>query len=457
MKKLFITFLLTVFCFAGIANAKPEPRPTFDGVTVTAALHSGPFVNAWGPHVKRIKELYGINLELVGIPVNELYDKSILELSMGTGAFDIVQYNPGWVGDYIDFIRPLDDYMDRWDPGWMDIHEGFREWENTYGGQRVSLTMDGDVMIFYYNKNMFEDPKEMADFKSTYGYDLAPPANYDQVLDIQKHFQRDTDGDGTIDQAGYSDPIIKRGRGQYPYLMRLFAYQKEAGIKPNYFDPDTMEPLINTPEGVKALQNYVDTVANGVPGMLQWEWSEAHTCFMTGKCASLIHWPDEGLMTAAFTANTGSAMGFADVPSKANMTCGGWVAGVTADSQNPEAAYMVLDYILGPDVSTHVALYPGGGTDLFRQSHFDSAVVKMIAPQEYLDAFDSAIGDIVGELRIPGGFEYYDSLDIQVQKALAGEISAQEALDQAAKNWKKITKSLGADKQKEMYAKAMGY
>ena len=80
MKKLLITFLLTVFCFAGIANAKPEPRPTFDGVTVTAALHSGPFVNAWGPHVKRIKELYGINLELVGIPVNELYDKSILEL-----------------------------------------------------------------------------------------------------------------------------------------------------------------------------------------------------------------------------------------------------------------------------------------------------------------------------------------------------------------------------------------
>ncbi len=241
MKKLLITFLLTVFCFAGIANAKPEPRPTFDGVTVTAALHSGPFVNAWGPHVKRIKELYGINLELVGIPVNELYDKSILELSMGTGAYDIVQYNPGWVGDYIDFMRPLDDYMDRWDPGWMDIHEGFREWENTYGGQRVSLTMDGDVMIFYYNKNMFEDPKEMADFKSTYGYDLAPPANYDQVLDIQKHFQRDTDGDGTIDQAGYSDPIIKRGRGQYPYLMRLFAYQKEAGITPNYFDPDTME------------------------------------------------------------------------------------------------------------------------------------------------------------------------------------------------------------------------
>ena len=38
-----------------------------------------------------------------------------------------------------------------------------------------------------------------------------------------------------------------------------------------------------------------------------------------------------------------------------------------------------------------------------------------------------------------------------------GQISAQEALDQAAENWKKITKSLGADKQKEMYAKAMGY
>ena len=118
--------------------------------------------------------------------------------------------------------------------------------------------------------------------------------------------------------------------------------------------------------------------------------------------------------------------------------------------------FMVLDYILGPDVSTLVALYPGGGTDLFRQSHFDSQIVKLIAPQDYLDAHNEAAGMITGELRIPGGFEYYDSLDIGVQKAIAGETSSQEALDAVAKQWEKITDRLGRDNQKKMYAAAMG-
>ena len=457
LTSVFIGVLSFAILTFGNANAKaPEPRPTFDNVTVTAALHSGAFVNAWTPHIKRIKELYGINLELVGIPVNELFDKSILELSMGTGAYDLVQYNPGWVGDYVDFMRPIDDYMERWDIGWDDIHEGFRVWENTYAGKRMSITMDGDVMLFYYNKNMFEDPEEMANFKAKYGRDLAPPKDYHELLDIQKHFQRDLDGDGTIDQAGYSDPIIKRGRGFYPFLLRLFAEQKAAGQTPHYMDPDTMKPLINSAEGVAALENYVEMVAHGVPGMLQWEWSEAHTCFMTGKCASLIHWPDEGLMTALFKANTGSDMGFAPVPGDSNMTCGGWVVGISNDSANPEAAYMVMDYILGPDVSTLVSLFPAGGTDLFRQSHFESEIVKLIAPQAYLDAHNEAAGMITGELRIPGGFEYYDSLDIGVQKALAGESSAQEALDAVAENWEKITDRLGRDGQKTMYAAAMG-
>ena len=454
---LLVGVLALAFLTFGNANAKaPEPRPTFDNVTITAALHAGGFVNAWTQHIDRIKQIYGINLDIVGIPVNELFDKSILELSMGTGAYDIVQYNPGWVGDYVDFLRPLDDYMDRWDIGWDDIHEGFRVWENTYAGKRLSITMDGDVMLFYYNKNMFEDPEEQANFKATYGRDLAPPKNYAEVLDIQNHFARDLDGDGTIDQAGFSDPIIKRGRGFYGFLLRFFAEQKAAGLAPNYMDPDTMAPAINSAHGVAALDNYRDVVAAGVPGMLQWEWGGAHTCFMTGQCASLVHWPDEGLMTALFKANTGSEMGFAPVPGDSNMTCGGWVAGITKDSKHPEAAFMVLDYILGPDVSTLIALYPGGGTDLFRQSHFESQIVKLIAPQAYLDAHNEAAGMITGELRIPGGFEYYDSLDIGVQKAIAGEVSSQEALDSVAKQWEKITDRLGRDNQKKMYAAAMG-
>ena len=42
------------------------------------------------------------------------------------------------------------------------------------------------------------------------------------------------------------------------------------------------------------------------------------------------------------------------------------------------------------------------------------------------------------------------------QKAIAGEVSSQEALDSVAKQWEKITDRLGRDNQKKMYAAAMG-
>ena len=40
MKILFKLIFSCALLFSFAVNAKPEPRPTFDGVTVTAALHS---------------------------------------------------------------------------------------------------------------------------------------------------------------------------------------------------------------------------------------------------------------------------------------------------------------------------------------------------------------------------------------------------------------------------------
>ena len=439
----------------------PEPTPTFDNVTVVVAQYSGALGIAWEAHAKRIKDLFGINMEIVGIPVNELFDKEMLELSQGTGAYDLVQFNPGWMGDYVDFLRPLDDYIERWDPAWMDIHEGFRVWMNTYEGKRYTLTMDGDILFTYYNKTTYEDPGEQAAFKAKYGRDLTPPRTWEEVIDIQEFFRRDTDGDGAIDHWGYSDPIIKRGRGFYAFLLRYINY---ASPDPQYFDPETMKPAINSEAGILALENYMKTVELGPPGMLQWEWDDANVAFMQGTVETLVHWPNEGFWTDQYRAQTGDEMGFAMLPGvesdgklyTRSMTGGGWIMGLAKDSQNPEAAYTVLKYMLSPEVSTLMVMDPKGATDIFRYSTFEHPAVKVIAPEEFLTVFKAAIEQNFPELRMPGGFEYYDTLDIGVQKALAGQLGAKEALDEVAEQWEKITNRLGRDQQKEKYAAAMG-
>ena len=61
------------------------------------------------------------------------------------------------------------------------------------------------------------------------------------------------------------------------------------------------------------------------------------------------------------------------------------------------------------------------------------------------------------DIRITGSAEYLSTLDAEIARALAGEISAQEALDNVAALWDAITDRLGRDTQLEQYKAAVGY
>ena len=60
-------------------------------------------------------------------------------------------------------------------------------------------------------------------------------------------------------------------------------------------------------------------------------------------------------------------------------------------------------------------------------------------------------------LRIPGTFEYWDILDKNLSAAMAGGISAQEALDNTAQSWEQVTDRIGRDSQLKDYQAAIGY
>ncbi|GAI09933.1 unnamed protein product [marine sediment metagenome] len=112
--------------------------------------------------------------------------------------------------------------------------------------------------------------------------------------------------------------------------------------------------------------------------------------------------------------------------------------------------------MLGPETSLELVLDPGTGQDLFRTSHFESGVTKVICPEDYLKTYNEAITALFPELRIPGGFEYYDALDLGVQEAITGKKTPKQALDEVAKKWDEITNRLGREEQLVKYRAAMG-
>ena len=59
-------------------------------------------------------------------------------------------------------------------------------------------------------------------------------------------------------------------------------------------------------------------------------------------------------------------------------------------------------------------------------------------------------------MRLPGYFSYTEILEIELSKALAGEVTPQQALDTVAQGWNKLTDDFGRDKQLAAYRSSMG-
>jgi multiple sugar transport system substrate-binding protein len=78
--------------------------------------------------------------------------------------------------------------------------------------------------------------------------------------------------------------------------------------------------------------------------------------------------------------------------------------------------------------------------------------------QEYLGVVLGTINhpNAVVDLRITGAAEYFDALDTQLARAVAGEVTAQQALDETARLWNAITDRLGRDQQKLLYRQMLG-
>ena len=91
---------------------------------------------------------------------------------------------------------------------------------------------------------------------------------------------------------------------------------------------------------------------------------------------------------------------------------------------------------------------------LIRKSIFNDKEMRSIfeGADLYLDAQMANIAQGFPDLIIPGNGEYMQALEIEISRYMTGEIkSPKKALDNAAKQWDKITKKFGKEKQLKIY------
>lgn len=470
----------------GISPALAEKR--FEGVEITVFTQTPPFI-AKPVQMFRAdweKETGG-KVRLITAPWGELYPKMFSSFALGAKNYDIIIFPAAYLADFAsnEFLAPLDTFVaadTRID--WLDILPVYREKISTYAGTIYAITMDGDSHMFYYRRDAIENPEHQAKFKAKYGYDLAPPKTWAEVRDVAEFFNGwDWDGDGRI-EYGVVEGMRKGAQGFWTFFSRSAAYTSIPGQAQGlFFDPETMKPLINDPGHVQALEDWIEIIEFGVPGMINMDNGEVRSVYAAGEAALAIDWGDVGVISDTDPGSTvkgkvgysilpgttrvwdyvkESWVDFPEVNHAPYLAFGGWIAGIDAKSDNVEAAYDFLSFLGSPENSYICVTTPETGFNPFRKSHFEKLAgwygYGFVNPEDYLGAIQATIAhsNVQPDIRIPGAFRYFEALDAQLAMALAGAKTAKQALDAAAKEWEAITEDLGKEKQLKNYRASLG-
>lgn len=470
---------------------KTSAQGAFDGQTVRFQGLAGPdfHIGAFRPLSRAWEEYTGATIEWIEVTQAESFQKMQEAISTDTVGFDVLEASGGWEGDLLGggHCVPMPDSV-RNDPGYdfEDIVPFLQSPTRTWDGVLYGASIDGDMHHMNYRKDVFADADLAAEWASSGGQgDWGPPKTWQQVQAYNEFLGgKEFEGQPVY---GILDTLARGGGvSQYFFHSRASAYAKHPNDKSFFFDPD-MTPRINSPAFVRALQDMIDALEHAPPDQINADLVKTRADFWAGT-GSMVHWwADVG--SNVYTNETSivqGKVGYDILPGSDDvynhqtgqwetLSSGpnyapylaflGWGLYVMKEAENSgvtDAAWDLISHLTGKEITLWMSVYPSG-MNPFRQSHFNGedwtpSGFPVEEAQQYLDSIANSYNhpNRITDLRIPGQGAYWDAAEAEWTRAIAGEVSAQEALDAAVQRWNEITDSLDRARQIELYQASLG-
>ena len=393
----------------------------------------------------------GIGVNYFEVGILQVQAKAMTEAVAKSGIFDF------WIGDPISLpdlveaglARPLDDLVARGKADLDDIVPGFQE-QAQYKGKTYGLVADGDNFILAIRKDLIDAPGEREKFKAKYGWEPGCPDTYEQWYQLAEFFTRDPKGTGVPELYGAMG-YRARGWGWRWWLQQFYA---KGGMP---FD-DGMKPLIAGREGVEALRDYIALTKFMPKDILGWATPQAYPFFAGGNAFSIMTYPS--IAIAAEHPEKSKIAGknrYCLVPGyvvngklvRRSLQGFGNLLYVSNYSKHPEAAYWLAQYLTSKEVSARLVSGPNSVWDPYMKSHLTDPRVIKARTKEMLEVHLKNAQVTAPMILIQGAVEYNDVLDQNVQEALLGKLTPEDALNRTAAAWEKITNQLGRKQQIE--------
>ncbi len=299
---------------------------------------------------------------------------------------------------------------------------------STVDGRLVQLPRHSDISNLYYIKSLFEDADNQAKFEAEYGYALTPPETWDQVKDQAMFFADAPTFYGT-QFVGKDEAITGR------FYELLIA---NGGA---LFDDD-WNPTFNSAAGVEAVNFFKDLYeAQAVPaGSLNYLWDDTGLGFASGTVALNLDWAGwASFFNDPENSKIAGDIGLVRAPKGSAGIRTGWSGShsfsITETCDNQDAAASFVTFLTSHEsqmVEATAGLLPT------RAAVWDDAKAQFTADgNDFLvEVFEtyavSMSEDAFTPPLITPWIEVSNEIWPQLQAAILGEKTPQEALDEAA-------------------------
>lgn len=434
VKLLFLTSLVvlgTVFSLSVFASGTQESgSSTAMAKPITVAIFTSPEEQNLAITKEVFTKATGIDVQIDEIARNAFQSKFTTVLMSGSDAWDVLYLQGAFFQAMATAktLLPIDGVISQ-DTISQLIPIAYKK--AIFDGKLYGLVVGYHTNYYYHRTDLIANAG------------LSPATNWKEYLNIAQKLT----GTGANGQPQYG--AVFRGGGENNSVHYDFAnYFLSFGAK--WLDKD-FKPVMNSPEGVAALQYFVDlkNKYNVVPpDVAAVAYNEKNQYFQSGKVAQMVQWSAaySTLLSQKDSPDTYNKTGVILLPGRVQpdgslhhgslATNDMWV--IPKNAKNKAGAEAFIKWMAEPAGAIEWAKNGGDPTNL--KAYSDPATIKL-RPDFQVAAKAIVYADTFPAL--PQGPELLNIWTDKIVRAVAGQLTAKQAMDQCADEWTAVLKKAG--------------
>lgn len=421
---------------ATAASAQDAGLGTPEAPVEVRMIANEAFANQWQTQMvpEFNKHHPNIKVTIDGVPYVELLAKSMLDATGPSPNYDIIIADDPWVPQLAEVGALMDlksAEMAGWtaaDYDWADFNAAplaAGEWK----GVQYGVPLRSNMLMMFVNKALYEKA----------GVPLpTPKITWQEYLEQAPKLVQDTDGDGKVDAWAIDTYFVRE-----PLTPTI--WQTIMNSNGGRLLDDNGKPAFNNEIGVAALETHKKLLEFAPTGAVSHGFSESLQAFRQGLVATMFQWGSVFKGSAIDPKTTTlkpEQVGIQVMPvgsTGPGAHRGIWHGTVSSKSEKKQAAWAVIQWLSSKQGeawhSATLGVFPARKSTLASTPAEPWLVPVFDALQQ---AYDAAERGQMWRIRHPRSDAAQQILADEVARAMAGQVSAAEALQVAAEKIEKV-------------------